>query len=206
MNCQQVMQKAIGLGLTLLLLSGCNTNLSVPSTSAVSHKVTPSVDVLLVNYFSDSGKFEVWLPTTQSIHENIVPQTTFGESVVCHVLWSKDNGAVWLVQYCDYTQEVMSKFSTQELLDETRDQALKNEHARLIEEHDISFNNLYPGRSITADVAMRGIGTFDGTYKARLYLVGNRVYCVAAKVYNENWGKRLSMMDPFLESFYIDGG
>lgn len=201
---QKIMPRIVGFGLTLLLLSACSTPVS--STSIAPNQVQPSVEVASANYFSESGKFEVWLPATQSIHEAVVSQAVLGMSVACQVLWSRDYGAVWLIQYCDFPQEVTTKFTVDELLDATRDHVLQNEHAVLIDEKDISSNNLYPGRSITADAAMRGTGGFDGTYEARIYLVNNRIYCIAAKVYEENWGDRMSMMDPFLESLYIDGG
>jgi hypothetical protein len=108
------------------------------------------------------------------------------------------------VEYWDYSQKVIAKFTSKELLDKSRDEILLREGAKLNQEQDISLENAYPGRSIVGEVSMRGLGTYDGSYKARIYLAGHRVYLVAAEVYQANWGDRMRLMDPFLESFNID--
>jgi hypothetical protein len=47
-------------------------------------------------------------------------------------------------------------------------------------------------------------GPFDGVLKARLYIAQNRVYTIVAEVYTVITAARLSLADPFLESFSIE--
>lgn len=183
----------------LLLLSACGSHTPTPTPTA-----SPKPDLLLVNYFSEPGRFEVWLPTTQSIHEDGFTQTEIGEPAECHRLWSEANGASWMIRYCDYSPAVINKFTRQELLNRARDEDLETEIATLISEQDITLRGIYSGRLVIAQAAMRGLGNYHGTYKMRIYIADHRLYWVSAKVYEENWDNRMITIDPFLESFYIE--
>ncbi len=205
MNYVEASRIRLGLGLTLLLLSACNLPLptSVPPTNSPL-QVNRTADFLLVHFYSGPGRFTVAFPTTLDIHEDAFENIRSGEQVEIHQVWSPDNGALWLVQYWDYSREVIAKFTSKELLDKARDEILLGEHAQLSQEHDITLHNAYPGRSIVGEASMRGLGEYDGAFEARVYLAGNRVYAVEAQVYQANWGDRMRLMDPFLESFDID--
>lgn len=211
-------RQTVSFGLALLFLAGCNsptptlippttiptqipTQPSLPTSIATPNDIAPTV-VSLVYFVSEPGKFEVWLPTTQSIRESIESKVTLGASTDCHVLFARDNGAYYLVEYCDYPQELIAKLTPQEILDKARDEALQDAAGVLIAEQNISLHT-YPGRDIVADSYLKGAGE-KGTYKVRVYLVSNRLYRIATYVFNENWGNRMSTMDPFLDSFFLD--
>jgi hypothetical protein len=211
-------RQAISFGLALLFLTGCNASTPTPipptavpaqipaqpilptSTATPSDSAPPTVS--LVYFVSEPGKFEIWLPTTQSIRESIESKATLGASTDCHVLFAPDNGAYYLVEYCDYPPELIAKLTTKEILDKARDEALQDAEGVLIAEQNISLHAT-PGRDIVADSYLKGDGQ-KGTYKARVYLKGNRLYRIATYVFNANWGNRMSTMDPFLDSFYLD--
>ncbi len=215
MNHYEVWRIEIALGLALLLFSACSFPLPTPTAittmtptamPTTAPTVTPAGNTPLVNFYSGPGRFAVAFPTyTQpDLHEDAFENIRAGEQVEIHQVWSRDNGALWLVQYWDYSQEVIAKFTSKELLDKTRYEILLGERAKLSQEQDISLGNVYPGRSMVGEVMMRGLGEYDGSYKARIYLAGHRIYVVAAEVYQANWGDRMALMDPFLESFSID--
>jgi len=135
--------------------------------------------------------------------EYTVTKQTFGKAMECNLTLARDNGAIWLVQYCDYSAESLTGLSTKEILDRGSNEALLDARARLISESDITMNQTILGRALIGEADMRGMG-YDGTYKTRLYLAGNRLYTIAASVYNENWGNRMELIDPFLNSFTIE--
>jgi hypothetical protein len=96
--------------------------------------------------------------------------------------------------------------SQEEILDWWRDEVLGSAKVRqenAVENSIIGeFEASLPGRALTGRANMRGL-LEDGTLKARIFLAPSRVYQVAARVYDANWGNRLAMIDPFLGSFYI---
>ena len=98
----------------------------------------------------------------------------------------------------------MKKLSVNAILDQARHDALAEAFGTLKEETEITVNG-YAGRQIVADSALKsgGMEKPDGTYKARVFLVGNRVYRVATYVFNANWGGNLEKMDEFLRSFML---
>jgi hypothetical protein len=100
----------------------------------------------------------------------------------------------------------MTRFTPDEILEEAQDNALIESRSRggLRLEQDISLDG-FPGRYLVADSALRDSvrGIYDGAYKARIYLVGNRLYRVTTYVFNENWNNRLQTMDDYLASFEL---
>jgi hypothetical protein len=132
-------------------------------------------------------------------------QTIQSQVVSCNALLSRDNGALWIVQYCDFPAEAISQTTSTALLDSAQGQALSRRAYKLIDQRDISLNGLYPGRSVVADINLRNDnGPFDGVLKAHLFVAQNRVYTVVAEIYTETTETRLSLVDPFLRSFSIE--
>jgi hypothetical protein len=73
----------------------------------------------------------------------------------------------------EVTPDLASARSDEELLDWARDDLLEDSRVRLDQETSISadFEVLAVGRSLAGPANMRGI-LLDGTFRARLYLVG----------------------------------
>lgn len=211
-----LIQLLLTMALSLLSTSGCVKTAErkiaqAPATASLPSKSSaPTLPVnptpWPVHFLSEQGKFEVTFPypeATQTLMEYTITKKTFGEIVECILTLVRDNGAIWLVQYCDHSAQSLAGLTTREILSRGRDDALLDARARLISESDISYDQTIPGRALIAEADMRGTG-YDGTYKARLYLAGNRLYCIAASVDNENWGSRLGLMDSFLDSIVIE--
>lgn len=200
MNCSPPSTHALARwGWVLVVLAGCAS--PTPTFSPPTATTEPTPAAPLVDFFSTPGRFEVWIPVAQSLHIDLVQRTLVGVSIDCHSITAPDNGAIWLVRYCDYPQAVLARFRPQELLDQERDDALEEAVAALLHEERISFHS-YPGRSLVARSFMGG--SHEGIYKARLYLAGHRLYQVAVSVVKEDWCHCMSRMDAFLESFYIE--
>lgn len=153
-----------------------------------------------VHFVSTLGEFEIELPAVQSIHEDVLAKTLLGEPAGCTLVWAPDNGALWIVEYCDLFQNALAEFTTGKILDQARDEALKDPFGVLIEETDLVLDS-YPGRSLVARGVVNG---FEATYKTRLYLAGARLYRVAASVIDENWCGCIDRIDEFLDSFFIN--
>jgi hypothetical protein len=162
-----------------------------------------------VDFVSEPGQFTITFPCCDlargALEQFTITEEPFGQPIDCQVLHLPEDGADWRVQYCDLPAELASAKSPDQLLDWARDDALQDARAHLAEEQSITTHFEIPARarSLLGPANMRGI-LLDGTFKARLYLVGARIYRVAARVYNANWGNRLAMMDPFLDSFFVE--
>jgi hypothetical protein len=111
-----------------------------------------------------------------------------------------------MVEYCDLSPDEFRTLSARDVLDQARDEVVRDAFATLREERAVALHE-YQGRHIVADSALRTGGQEkpDGTFKARVFLVGHRVYRVATYVFNENWGGNLDRMDSFLDSFVLLG-
>ncbi len=151
-------------------------------------------------YSSTPGRFAVAIPVRQSLREYTVTKIVLNESVTCVRLVAPDNGALFVVEYCDYPEELIAKFTTSELLDQARDDALAEGRASLVSEQNVSLQS-YRGRSLVGRVFYSN--GLQGIYRARLFRAGNRLYLLVANSVNENWCSCIDRMDEFLESFYI---
>jgi hypothetical protein len=157
-----------------------------------------------LNFRSETGGFAVWLPVKVEPNDEIRAGTCISATRDTHFFFARSNGAYWLVQYCKLSEDEMKKLSVSVILDRARHDALAEAFGTLKEETEITVNG-YSGRHIVADSALKsgGMEKPDGTYKARVFLVRNRVYRVAAYVFNANWGGDLEKMDEFLRSFML---
>src|ERR1051325_3936144 len=97
----------------LLVLTSCGTltreHTTAVMTTQASSQAVPSISTstnsgqepALVLFTSEPGKFQVWLPTSESVHNYNVQQTLFGQPIECPILVFRLNGAYAAVQYCD---------------------------------------------------------------------------------------------------------
>jgi hypothetical protein len=184
----------------IVLLASCGFSSryrSPQATSRLSNQHKP-------NFESQTGGFAVWIPVPVEQNDQIRPSTCVGSARDIHFFFARTNGAYWLVQYCELSDDEMKQLSGNEILDQARRDVLEDAFGTLKQETRITLNG-YLGRHIVADSALKtsGMEKPDGTYKARVFLVGNRVYRVATYVFSENWGGNLEKMDEFLESFVL---
>src|SRR4030095_7423418 len=66
-----------------------------PSLLTTSNQEPP-----LVIFTSEPGKFQVWLPVSESVQDYTVRKTLFNETIECPNLFFRLNGAYAAVQYC----------------------------------------------------------------------------------------------------------
>lgn len=164
-------------------------------------------------YTSDAGRFDVMFPVPISLHEQKLTysldlhpyQQLSGSSLDCHQLAAKDYGAVWMVIYCDYPPEALADLTADQILDDARESAFFVDRApRFIDEAEITAENGAPGRIFHYELPSNQDVQVMDTYTARAYLDGSRLYWIGAWVTSENQGYRLSLIDPFLDSFFIE--
>jgi hypothetical protein len=163
----------------------------------------PDEEPALVLFVSEQGRFQVWLPVAGEIVQSTVTQTVFGKPAECSVTFSRLNSAGVVVQYCDLASEDVATQSSQQILEEAR--------IMLTGYFDFSVDTqepeLMPGSSpalrLSGKADMRGLG-YDGSFKARILLVGNRIYTVHMEVYQIDWCTCRHQMDQVIDSFHID--
>lgn len=165
---------------------------------------TQSSSIHEPNFESLSGSFAIWMPADVEQNDEIRPGTCVGTTRDIHFFFARGNGVYWLVQYCELSEPDVNKLTDREILDQARHEALASAFGILKKETEITLNG-YPGRHIIADSALRtsGMEKPDGAYKARVFLVGNRVYRIATYVFNNNSMDDFEKMDVFLESFIL---
>jgi hypothetical protein len=164
-------------------------------------------------YTSEAGRFGVMMPLPISLHEQTLTYSydlhqylqLSGPSLECHQLGAKDYGAVWFVVYCDYPPEVLATLSADQILDNARESTFYINEPTLAEEKSILYGDQFPGREFLYTVEAGGINIPESdTYSARAFVVDNRLYWIGAMVTAENQDNRLSLIEPFLDSFYIE--
>lgn len=209
MKVRETIKNAVRIGALLLALSACAMPPAPPVKTASSAATAPR-DALMdhiaeqgIEHFSGAGRFYVRMPATQIWSAPVRDKQLLGATVTCHDLIARDNGAYFLVEYCDVPVENIARLTVAQTLDQLRDEALKQAAGKLLEEEDILVSGVL-GRKLAADSALRGEGAYDGSYWARVFVAGNRVYLVSSYVFKENWGNRRAKVQPFLESFRID--
>jgi len=146
---------------------------------------------------SEAGRFSVMSPrvlkeTTQSIDTPAAGKITF------YVFLGEQGNEEFAVSYGDYPETIIKKIDPQIILDGARNGMVRNINGKLISETKIALEG-NPGRELLIDV-LAGGGR-EITFKARLFLVKNRLYqimWVAPK------GKASVVeMDAFLQSLKL---
>jgi hypothetical protein len=189
-------------------------SLLIATATQTTTTATQTDDGLL--YTSETGRFDITMPMPISLHEETVTYSfdlhqyaqLSGASLECHQLGAKDYGAVWFVVYCDYPPEAFAQLTPDQILDYARDSTFTSGVSILKDEADITFDNRFPGRAFIyerngGETDLHGKTEID-TYKARAYVADNRLYWVGAWVIGSEQDNRLSKVDPFLDSFYIE--
>jgi len=201
----------------LLVLTSCGTltgepAITVTTTRASTQAVAPvntspdsSQEPSLVFFTSEPGKFQVWLPVSENIEEFTIKKTLFGELIECPNLFFRLNGAYAVVQYCDLIPQSIASLSSDEILDQAQNEIIRGMNVKPENREQVLVQDTYPATTLTGQAEMRGMG-YDGTFKARLILVGSRIYLVAMSVYQENWCNCFHQINQVVDSLYIDLG
>ncbi len=190
------------------------TEVSLPTTATAMGAVTQAAASVgtptalsqgppLVFFTSEPGKFQVWLPVSESIQNFTLTKTLFGKSIECPVINFRLNGAYAVVQYCDLDPESITSLSDDELLDQVRREIIRGIDTKLDTPQRVVVQGIYPALTLSGQADMRGMG-YDGTFKARIILADNRIYLVAMSVYLENWCNCLHQIDQVVDSLYIE--
>jgi hypothetical protein len=185
------------------ILTPSSTAKSMPTLASLHTLSTPGDEPILVFFVSEQGKFEIWMPISESIIEHTGTQMLFKKSVECSIIFSRLNGAGAIVQYCDLAPEDIASLSANAVLEEARDTLKKDFHLRIAEEQKEVLTGSYPALKVSGEEDMRGLG-YDGTFKARIIFVENRIYFVLMSVHSDNWCNCLHQIDQVVDSFYID--
>jgi hypothetical protein len=192
----------------IFLLLSCSGPPSIstsllPTETPPTAAPTPSQEPPLAFFTSEPGKFQVWLPASESIQNYTLKKTLFGEAVECPIISFGLNSASAFVQYCDLAPQSITSLSEAEVLDQARDEVLSDMRTKLDATQRSIAQGTYPSLSLAGQTDMRGMG-YDGTFKARMILARNRLYLVAMSVYHENWCGCRQQMDQVVDSLYID--
>jgi hypothetical protein len=164
-------------------------------------------------YTSEAGRFGVMMPLPISLHEQTLTYSfdlhhylqLSGPSLDCHHLGAKDYGAVWFVIYCDFPPEALADLTPDQILDHAHESTFYTNEPTLVEEKSILYGDQFPGREFLYNVDARGIDAEgNDIYSARAFVVDNRLYWIGAMVLAENQDNRLDLIEPFLDSFYIE--
>ena len=218
MNPENQLQRLIGYCLLTLfsVLTACGplarerptsataqaTNQAVAATSTL---VLQAQEPPLVFFTSEPGKFQVWLPASDSVQDYTVKKTLFNVSIECPNLLFRLNGAYAAVEYCDLNPESIVSLSRDDILDQVQPEIMRDIHVKIESQHRIMMQDAYPAVAFSGQVDMRGMG-YDGTFKARAILAEKRIYLVVMSVYHENWCNCLHQMDQVVDSLYVEPG
>jgi hypothetical protein len=184
--------------------------------SAHPLSAAPSDEAPRLLYTSETGGFDINFPMPISLHEDARTITIGGQPLDCHDLGAKDYGAVWLMIYCDYPPEVASQLTAAAMLDAASEAARSfygtGMATKQLSVEDITYDVRgvqFPGRAFEYAINARNlfdptVGSYPDTYRARVYAADGRLYWIGAMVTQENLDNRLSLIDPFLDSFFIE--
>lgn len=159
----------------------------------------------LVFFTSEPGKFQVWLPVSESVQDYTVKKTLFSETIECPNLVFRLNGAYAAVQYCDLIPQSVASLSNEEILDQAQSEVIGDIHVKIETQQRVAVQDTYPAHELFGQVDMRGMG-YDGTFRARIILVDQRIYLIVMSVYHEDWCNCLEQVDQVVDSLYIEPG
>jgi hypothetical protein len=182
---------------TVQTISPADTPLP-PATPSASIQEPP-----LVFFTSEQGKFQVWLPASDSVQEYTDKRTLFGVTIECPTLFYRLNGAYAIVLYCDLVPESTVGLSNDEILAQARSEMLLGIKSRVDIQQRVIVQDSYPALALSGLVDMRGLG-YDGTFKGHIILAEYRIYLVAMSVYQEDWCSCLNQMEQVVDSLFID--
>ena len=148
------------------------------------------------DYSSPEGRFSVEFPGTPQQAKQPM-QTKVGTLVARLTMLSSSNSLFYGVLYLDYPKATLEKFSADDLLEGSRESAIKRvKGGRLAGEEKISLAG-NPGRQFTVDAPG------DVRMTVRVYLVMNRLYWLIASVKS---GDKDADPKRFFDSFKLASG
>ena len=201
--------------LLLLVLASCRPSVSEHTTIATASRVgnqsaaptstlmNSSQEPSLVFFTSEPGKFQAWLPLSRSIQEFTIQKMLFRTTLECPTLFYRLNSAGATVQYCDLLPESIASLSSDTILDQARDEMMRELRVKIDAQRKELAQDIYPSLVLSGQLDMRGMG-YDGTFKARVILVNSRIYLIIMSVYRENWCNCLEQVDQVVDSLNID--
>lgn len=145
---------------------------------------------------SEAGRFSIMIPATPE--ESTQTMNTQAGKIDLHMFTAEKGDVGYIVGYSDYPEDVVKQSDPENMLDGSRNGAVSNVNGKLVLESKVSLDG-NPGREIVID-AKTGAGQ-DATVKARIYLVGSRLYQVM--VIGPKGQISSADMDEFLQSFKL---
>jgi hypothetical protein len=172
---------------------------AAPTSTPMSSSQEPS----LVFFTSEPGKFTAWLPSSTDIQEFTIKKTLFQATLECPTIFYRLNSAGAIVQYCDLLPESIVSLSSDEVLDQARGEMMSEVHVKIDEQQKELAQDTYPSLVLSGQEDMRGMG-YDGTFKARMILVNNRIYFIVMSIYQEDWCNCRNQVNQVVDSLYIE--
>lgn len=121
-------------------------------------------------FSSSEGAFSILMPGTPTEQTKTVNTAVGPIDAYFFLLERKD--IAYMVGYSDYPDTVVQKTNPDAILEGARNGAVANVQGKLLNELIISLNG-YPGRELKIEPAGG-----KGTIKAKIFIVGNRLYQV----------------------------
>lgn len=146
-------------------------------------------------FINEEGNFSVMSPF--SLEESSQTVDTAAGPIEIHFFMADDGNSAFMVGYSDYPAEIVDINDPNDMLDGAAEGATANINGTLVSQNNITLDG-YPGRELALE------GTFDNfnaSAKARIYLVGNRLYQVL--VISSEGNITTEDMDAFLQSFKL---
>lgn len=181
------------------------TAMTIPTPIPTATSRATSQEPMLVFFTSEMGKYQVWLPASDSVEEFTDKRKLFGETIECPSLFYRLNYAGAIVRYCDLVPGSIAGLTNDQILDQTYAEMLRGVNAKLDTRQRLVVQDAYPALALAGLVDMRGMG-YDGRFKARLILADGRLYLILMEVYHVDRCNCRDQMDKVLDSFYIDPG
>ncbi|KAM3101875.1 hypothetical protein ACKFKF_06325 [Phormidesmis sp. 146-12] len=145
---------------------------------------------------SQTGKFSVTSPI--ALREETKTLDTMAGKINLHMFTATEKNKAYFVAYADYPEQLLKVSNPEKMLDGARDGAVSNVNGKLVDEKKVSIDGS-PGRELTIEA--KGSNGQDGTVKARVFLVKNRLY--QAMVVAPKEEVNATEMDAFLQSFKL---
>lgn len=151
---------------SVILLSGCGQSKKSEPLSAGEGRGTTQKANTWRTFSSPEGRFSVLMPGTPLAHKQNV-QTPVGALALNIFLVERGNKS-YGVSYSDYPKDLVENGSSDSILSGAQAGSVANVKGRVVAEKKIALGQ-HPGREYQ-------LSTPQGGYRARIYLVGERLY------------------------------
>ncbi len=143
----------------------------------------------------EEGNFSIMFPEEPEGQTESVPTAIGTLETRIYMVEQKD--MAFLVNFVDYPPEVVEMQDVQTMLDGGVQGAVSNVGGTLLNQRDLTLNG-HPGREIQAEATVEGE---EVVFKARIYIVENRLYMIQALSYKADASS--PDLDKFLDSFQL---